>query len=457
MRILGLPAPRSAAEPELASSLWALPGYGLFYLGATLGRLASEMLSIAAVLLVLDRTGSLALASATVAAASLPSVLTGPLLGAWLDRTRRRRAALAANQALLAATLAGMLLAAGRTPGWALPALAALGGLTAPLLTGGVTSMIPLLVPPPLLPHANAMEAASFNSAAVVGPALAGAAAAWFGPASAVGLQGAIALAALAAVARMPAVGPVHPPAEGTGTRSFAGALRAGLAHLARTPVLRAVTVTSVIDYGAQGLLPLALPLLSEQLGAGRAGAGYLFAAVEVGAIAGAFLAVRLAASWPPERIVMGGTAVLAVGDRQLGAGPVVSRGPGAGRPRRPGRRPRLRRAVQRAAAVHPGGPARPDLHHRRQPQDRRLRPRRRPGRCRRHPPRPPRRHRPHRRRRADRRPQRPPRRPGPPLTPVAPPRARGCGQPLTASTGARIVLPPLGNHRKLRITRDGR
>jgi MFS family permease len=314
MRILGLRASSSAAEPELASSLRALPGYGLFSLGATLGRLASEMLSVAAVLLVLDRTGSLALASATVAAASLPSVLTGPLLGAWLDRTRRRRAALAANQALLAATLAGMLLAAGRTPGWVPPALAALGGLTAPLLTGGVTSMIPLLVPPPLLPRANAMEAASFNSAAVLGPALAGAAAAWFGPASAVGLQGAIALAALAAVTRMPAVGPVRPPAEGTGTRSLAGALRAGLAHLARTPVLRSVTVTSVIDYGAQGLLPLALPLLSEQLGAGRAGAGYLFAAVEVGAIAGAFLAVRLAASWPPERIVMGGTALLAVG-----------------------------------------------------------------------------------------------------------------------------------------------
>ncbi len=302
----------STGAPERASSIWALPGYAAFSLSATLGRLAGEMLPIAVVLLVLDRTGSPTLASATIAAASLPSVLTGPLLGAWLDRTRRRRAALAANQVLLAASLAGMLLVGGSGPWWALPLLAVAGGAAAPMLTGGVTSMIPLLVPSALLPRANAMEAASFNGAAVLGPALAGAVAARFGAAGAVGLEAAIAVAALAAVARMPAVGPVE--AAAAERPSLARELRAGLTHLARTPVLRGVTVTSVLEYGAQGLLPLALPLLSEQLGAGRGGAGYLYAAVEVGGIAGVFLAVRVAASWPPQRVVLGGTAVLAVG-----------------------------------------------------------------------------------------------------------------------------------------------
>ncbi len=313
--------PRSPdSELDQASSIWTLPGYPAFYLSATLGRLASEMLPVAVVLLVLDRTGSPTLASATVAAASLPSVLTGPLLGVWLDRTRHRRAALAANQALLVASLAGMLLAGGRAPGWVLLTLAAAGGLTAPMLTGGVTSMIPLLVPPPLLPRANAMEAASFNSAAVLGPALAGVVVARFSPASAVGLQAVIAIAAMVAIARMPAVGPAEPAAvEG---RSLARTLRAGLAHLARTPILRGVTVTSVLDYGAQGLLPLALPLLSEQLGAGRGGAGFLYAAVEVGAIAGVFIAVRVAAAWPPERVVLAGTAVLAVGTASLALAP---------------------------------------------------------------------------------------------------------------------------------------
>src|SRR6266568_7211667 len=150
----------------------------------------------------------------------------------------------------LAAALLGMLLAAGRAPAWVVPALAVVGGIGAPMLTGGITSMIPLLVPPGLLPRANALEAASFNSAAVLGPALAATAAARFGPATAVALEAGIALLGLAAIARMRpihapgppepagAAGATHPagPAEEAGA-SLGAALRAGLAYLVRTPV----------------------------------------------------------------------------------------------------------------------------------------------------------------------------------------------------------------------------
>jgi MFS-type transporter involved in bile tolerance (Atg22 family) len=94
-----------------------------------------------AVVLVLARTGRPALAGAVVAATTLPSVVTGPVLGAWLDRTARRRTALAANQVLLASCLLAVLAAAGRSPAWVLLALAALAGVTAPLGTGGFTSM----------------------------------------------------------------------------------------------------------------------------------------------------------------------------------------------------------------------------------------------------------------------------------------------------------------------------
>ncbi len=307
---------------EPPGSIWRLPGYAGFFLAATLGRVADEMLAIAVVLLVLDRTSSPALAGATVAAASLPSVLTGPVLGAWLDRTRHRRAALAANQVLLAAALLGMLLAAGRAPAWMVPALAVVGGIGAPMLTGGITSMVPLLVPPGLLPRANALEAASFNSAAVLGPALAATAAARFGPATAVALEAGIALVGLAAIARIRPLHATDPTGQAATTHPLGAALRAGLAHLARTPVLRGVTVTSSLAMGAQGLLPIAFPLLSERLGAGRGAAGYLFAAQEVGAIAGALLAVRVAASWHAERLVMGGTLLVAAGTAGLALAP---------------------------------------------------------------------------------------------------------------------------------------
>ena len=296
------PAP-APGVPARQGGLAAQPGYPAFLLAATLARLASEMFPVAAVLLVLDRTGRPGLAGAVVAAITLPAVVTGPVLGAWLDRTSRRRLALASNQVLLAASLLGILAAAGRDPGWVLPPLAALAGLTGPLATGGYTSMIPLLVPEPLLARANALEASSFNTAAIAGPAVAGALAAIAGPASAVLAEAVLAALAVAAIARLPRV------AVPAGDRPdpLGATIRQGLRHLARTPVLRGVTVATAVGMGGTGLLTLALPFWAERLGAGRAGAGYLWAALEAGAIAGALAAARPTAPWPPQRVVLAG------------------------------------------------------------------------------------------------------------------------------------------------------
>ena len=297
------PASPASSVPARPGGLPAQPGYPAFLLAATLARLASEMFSVAVVLLVLDRTGRPGLAGAVVAATTLPAVVTGPVLGAWLDRTSRRRVALASNQMLLAACLLGSLAAAGRAPGWTLLLLAAVAGLTGPLATGGYTSMIPLLVPERLLARANALEASSFNTAAIAGPAVAGAIAATAGPAMAVLAEAALAALALPAIARLPRVAV---PA-GDRPASLAAPIRRGLRHLARTPVLRGVTVATAVGLGGSGLLTLAMPFWAERLGAGRAGAGYLFAAMEAGAIAGALAAARPAASWPPQRVVLAG------------------------------------------------------------------------------------------------------------------------------------------------------
>jgi MFS family permease len=303
------PAPASGV-PARPGGLPAQPGYPAFLLAATLARLASEMFPVAAVLLVLDRTGRAGLAGAVVAATTLPAVVTGPVLGAWLDRTGRRRVALAANQVLLAASLLAMLAAAGHSSGWVLVALAGVAGLTGPLATGGYTSMIPLLVPEPLLARANALEASSFNTAAIAGPAVAGAVAASAGPAGAVLAEAVLAALALPAIARLPRVA-AH---AGDHPATLAAAIRQGLGHLARTPVLRGVTVATAVGMLGSGLLTLALPFWAEQLGAGRAAAGYLWAALEAGAIAGALAAARPAAAWPPQRVVLAGLGLYGLG-----------------------------------------------------------------------------------------------------------------------------------------------
>ena len=315
-------SPEPSAPPR-PGGLAAQPGYPAFLLAATLARLASEMFPVAAVLLVLDRTGRPGLAGAVVAATTLPAVVTGPVLGAWLDRTSRRRVALASNQVLLAASLLAILAAAGRVPGWVLVPLAALAGVTGPLATGGYTSMIPLLVPERLLARANALEATSFNTAAIAGPAVAGVVAATAGPAGAVLAEAALAGLALPAIARMPRVAP---PA-GDHPAPLATAIRQGLAHLAHTPVLRGVTVATAVGMGGTGLLTLALPFWAERLGTGRAGAGYLWAALEAGAIAGALAAARPTAAWPPQRVVLAGLGLFGL---VLAAWPLASSFPAA-------------------------------------------------------------------------------------------------------------------------------
>ncbi|MGI5132050.1 MFS transporter [Pseudonocardia sp. CA-107938] len=277
------------------------PGLPAYHLAATLARTGDEMVGFALVLIVLDRTGSAGLAGAIGAAYAFPAILTGPLLGAWLDRTAHRRLALGANQALLAAVMLIMLGAVGRAPDAVVIALAAVAGLTLPMVSGGFTGMLPAIVPAPLLTRANAAEAASFGTAAIAGPAVAATVAALVSPDAALLLVVGAAAASIVALTGVPPVRPeqdaVHPP--------MLGAAVEGLRHLFRVPRLRAATVASTLSLGTSGLLLVALPLHAVTLGAPAATSGYVWTALEIGSVGAALLVGRWQARWRPERTVL--------------------------------------------------------------------------------------------------------------------------------------------------------
>lgn len=277
----------TVAEPgttaTAAPPLWRSRGLVSLFSASTTARLANESARVAMVLLVLARTRSPALAGAVVAATTLPALVTGPLLGAWLDRTRHRRAAFAGNQLLLLVSLAGLLLATGRAPSYVVVLLGLLAGVTIPVLTGGFTGLIAPLVPAPLLRRAYGAEAASFNVASVAGPALAGGVTAAFGAAWAVGMTCGLSVIALVAVSRVPMPAPVVDP-DAPGLLRTVGI---GLRHLARTPPLRSITVVTTISMGGIGALPVAFPLFAEDLGVHASAAGYLFSTFAIGALVG--------------------------------------------------------------------------------------------------------------------------------------------------------------------------
>jgi predicted MFS family arabinose efflux permease len=287
--------------------LRAQPGYLKFLSAATLARISDEMFGVGVVLLVLDRTDSPGLAGATVAAITLPSLISGPLLGAWLDLTGRRRTLMVIDQIVIAAVLVALVVLIGHAPTWLIPLVVVPAGITYPLSFGGFTSMIPTLVPGELLPPANAVETTSFNSALVLGPALAGTLSAVAGPEIPLLVEAALALAALALIVRIPGLD--SPPDRPDG-RTLWGIAADGLRQIVLVPQLRGVTAAAAFGMAGLGLLTVAFPLFAvDHLGVERSASGYMWAAFAVGSTLGALSLVRIQRRFPPERIVVGGYA----------------------------------------------------------------------------------------------------------------------------------------------------
>jgi MFS family permease len=267
--------------------LWQRPGYRSFVLTVSLSRTTASMFNTAGVLLVLARTGSASLAGATVAASVLPTALTGPLFGAWLDIARRRRVLIVFDQFLSVAALLALLAVAGHAPGWTVLAVAVLYSITRPFTAGSFFSAMAEISGPELLDQASAMEATSINLAVLVGPGLAGILAGAIGAPATIEVQ--IGLTALVAV--LVARNPAFEARPSERADDIWQALRSGLVALGRIRVLLATTVSSSLASFAWGLMLVGFPVYAVRMLHSRPhDAGYLWAAVAGGSILGTFI-----------------------------------------------------------------------------------------------------------------------------------------------------------------------
>src|SRR6202008_3021060 len=112
--------------------------------------------------------------------------------------------------------------------------------LTYPLSFGGFTSLIPSIVPDELLTPANALETTSFNSALIVGPALAGTLSAAFDPAVSLIVEAALALLALALIVRIPGLD--ERGRQRGAERTLLGVAADGIRRLLAVPGLGSIT-----------------------------------------------------------------------------------------------------------------------------------------------------------------------------------------------------------------------
>ncbi|MCP3754285.1 MFS transporter [Streptomyces sp. TBY4] len=283
-----------------------MPGLGRYLAAALAARFASEGMSMAVVLLALQRTGSAAHGAFVLTAWLAPHVLAAPLAGTAAARSRRPRLFHVGALAGFTTAVAALAFLLGRAPTPVVLAVAVLGGSCGPMVTGGLSSLVTGLVPAgPARDRAYGWDASTYNGAAVTAPAAVSLVAAFGSAGPAMALLAASGALAAALAATLPYPKPPATSGANSGLGPSRGAPRvrlgSGLAALWRIRELRAVTSATTLAFVGIGALTTTAVLLATALGS-PGGGGVLMTAFALGALTGSLTLGRIT-SVPPGRL----------------------------------------------------------------------------------------------------------------------------------------------------------
>jgi MFS family permease len=303
-----------------ATSLGHVLGYRRLWLASTTSAFGSYVTTLALqVLVVQTLAGSAADVGLVNAARWLPYLLFGLVVGALVDRVRRRPLLVATDTASAAALVALPVLAlTGHLRlSWVIVAVAVFGTAT---LVGDAAfqSFLPRVVPARLLGPAHARLDQADAVAQGSGPALAGAVVSLVGAPLAVLVDAASYLASAVVMATVGVTEPLpastqrsvrHGQPSGVARGGFVAVLAAevaeGLRWVYRHPTLRPLAVSTHAWFACSAIAGAVLaPLALRTLGLSAATLGLALAAAGVGALAGASVAVRLGQRFGAGRLI---------------------------------------------------------------------------------------------------------------------------------------------------------
>jgi len=260
--------------------------FRLFYLGAIGTALGYTMQATVASWLMATLTPSAFMVALVQTASTAPALLFGLAAGTLADIFDRKKLIMITQLLLLTATAA--------------LGAAALAGIVGPagllLLTfvigGGFTFYMPAqqasvngFVSRSEMPRAVALGAVAMNLARAIGPALAGALAAWIGSGSALLASAAFFALMLLALRRWRNR---ERPLPGVPEKLFSGAM-SGLRFARHSPAMRSLIVRNLTFSVCASALWALLPVIArDQLSLGAGGYGLLSAGFGIGAVAGA-------------------------------------------------------------------------------------------------------------------------------------------------------------------------
>jgi len=286
--------------------------YRLFWVGQLVSRVGTWMQSVAQSWLVLELTNS-PLRLGLISTLQFSPVLLFAFLGGVVsDRMRKRRLIIATQVAMMFQALAlAALVWSGHVQYWHVAVLAAMYGIANSMDMPARQSYVVELTGKDDLMSAIALNSAVFNSARVVGPALAGIFIARYGVAAAFLVNGVSFLAVLAALYAMRIEGAPHPRGKATIREEIVQ----GVTYATRTPhitlVLGLLLFVSLFVINFNVIVPL---FARDVLGLGAHGFGLLMAALGIGAMFGALGVASLSLRRPSTTVVIIAAAAASVG-----------------------------------------------------------------------------------------------------------------------------------------------
>ena len=268
------------------------PNYRLWFYGQMISLFGTWMQTTAQGFLIFELTHSAAYLGLVGFASGVPTWLLTLYGGVVADRVPRR-SVLAVTQScmmLLAFVLAALTFLRIVEP-WHVLVLASLLGIANSFDAPARQSFVSEMVPPEDLTNAIALNSTMFQSATVVGPAMAGFAYAAFGPGWCFTINGVSFIAVIAALLAMK----VPPPVRRTGTDSAIEELIEGGRYIRSQPTIRVlismIAVSSMFGLSFTTLIPA---WSVNVLGGGPAVNGLLFSARGAGALLGTLFIASL-------------------------------------------------------------------------------------------------------------------------------------------------------------------
>jgi MFS family permease len=291
--------------------------FRLFWLGQLTSRVGTWMQSVAQAWLVLELTNSPLRLGLLSTLQFAPVLLFAFLGGVLSDRASKRRIILATQIAMMLQAFAlAALVWSGHVAYWHVAVLAAIYGIANSIDMPARQAYVVELTSKDDLMNAIALNSAVFNSARVVGPALAGILIGTYGVAAAFFINGVSFLAVLGALLAMRTEGAPHPGARATMREELLQSVR----YAARTPtitlVLGLLLFVSLFVLNFNVVVPL---LARDVLGQGAHGYGLLMAALGGGAVLGALSVASAGLERPSATMVVTAAVVTSAGVLALG------------------------------------------------------------------------------------------------------------------------------------------